>query len=176
MQSVEGVELPRGSIGQIAVRGAPMMRGYEGRHLTNEGFVRGWFHTGDQGYLDEEGWLFIVGRSKEVINRGGETISPIEIEEALASHPSVAEVAAFATPHVALQETVGVCIVTTEGCVRVSLRELAQHAAHSLDPSKWPAVLVHAPALPRTPTGKARAACPRGPDFPAAITDCLHRR
>ena len=127
----EGQELPRGKEGRghIVVRGAPCMRGYEGR---DEGFVHGWFHTGDEGYLDEEGYLFIVGRSKEVINRGGETISPVEIEEVLLTHPAVDQCAVFATPHATLQEAVGVCVVPAAGAPRVELRHLAEHSARQL--------------------------------------------
>ena len=148
----EGEQLPHGTRGHVALRGSPLMKGYEGR---SDGFIAGWFHTGDEGYIDEEGWLYIVGRSKEVINRGGETIAPVEIEEVLITHPLVHEVAAFATPHATLQEAVGVCVVPVAGAPRVELRQLAEHAARALDPAKWPVVLVHAPlGLPRNATSK----------------------
>lgn len=148
----EGEQLPHSTRGHVALRGSPLMKGYEGR---SDGFIAGWFHTGDEGYIDEEGWLYIVGRSKEVINRGGETIAPVEIEEVLITHPLVHEVAAFATPHATLQEAVGVCVVPVAGAPRVELRQLAEHAARALDPAKWPVVLVHAPlGLPRNATSK----------------------
>ena len=76
----EGEQLPHGTRGHVALRGSPLMKGYEGR---SDGFIAGWFHTGDEGYIDEEGWLYIVGRSKEVINRGGETIAQMTFEDLL---------------------------------------------------------------------------------------------
>ena len=109
-----------------------------------------WFDTGDEGHLDSDGYLYITGRTKEMINRGGETIAPGQIEEALASHPAVAEVAAFSTPHTTLSEAVGVCVVLQPGSARVSLRELTGHCASLLAPSRWPWLVVYAPSLPRT--------------------------
>ena len=91
-------------VGNIAVRGAPLFGGYEGNaEATRKSFFEGgWFNTGDMGWMDEDGYVYITGRSKEVINRGGERISPVEIEEVLLTHPAVDQCAVFATPHATL--------------------------------------------------------------------------
>ena len=153
-----GERLPFGEdhVGQICVKGHPVMHAYENNpEATAESFINGWFKTGDLGYMDEDGYLYVTGRSKEVINRGGEIISPTEIEEALLSHPAVKNLVAFSTPHDILQETIGVCVVTQPGHPRVGLVGLQAHAASSLHPSKWPYLIVYANDIPKTATGKA---------------------
>lgn len=112
------------------------------------------FNTGDLGYLDEDGFLFITGRSKEIIKRGGEMIAPAEVEEELIKHPKIAQVMAFSAPHDVLQETVGVVIVSKPGCTRVGLREIHQFLSQSLHPSKWPFVVVYMDDLPRNQVNK----------------------
>jgi hypothetical protein len=158
-----GEALPTGSTGRIHVSGCPLMDGYLGAGKAapdsepaggNAG--GGWFDTGDVGHVDADGWVYVTGRSKEIINRGGETISPMEVEEALADHDRVAAVLAFAAPHAILQEVVGVVIVPAPGRPRVDLAALQRHAAGRLHPSKWPQVVVYLPALPRGPTNKAQ--------------------
>lgn len=98
-------------IGHILVRGGPCFDGYEGVDNSETFDEDGFFDTGDMGYL-KNGYVYITGRSKEVINRGGEIISPLEIENALITHPKVVQVMAFSVPHDTLQETVGCAIVT----------------------------------------------------------------
>lgn len=100
-----GAPLPAGTVGYICVKGPPCFTGYEGnREATEESmFPGGWFNTGDMGYLDNDGYLFITGRSKEVINRGGEIISPFEIEQAIIQHPGIKETIAFSVHHDVLQ-------------------------------------------------------------------------
>ena len=104
-------KLPCGEKGNILIRGAPCFGGYENNGTANEESFftiegeAGWFNTGDMGHLDQAGYLYISGRSKEIINRGGETISPFEIEEAVIQHPLVKETLAFSAPHEEFQET-----------------------------------------------------------------------
>ena len=98
--------------GEVVVRGETVFAGYESSPEANgEGFVDGWFRTGDEGWLDEDGYLFLRGRTKEIINRGGEKISPAEVEEALLGHPDVEQAACFAVPHERLGEEVGAAVV-----------------------------------------------------------------
>ena len=92
----EGRRLPAGERGEIALRGPTITRGYDNDVAATEAAFRdGWFRTGDLGYLDRDGYLFIVGRIKDVINRGGQKVAPAEVEEALLSHPDVVEAVAF---------------------------------------------------------------------------------
>jgi acyl carrier protein len=144
-----------GVTGRICVRGLPVFPGY----LTPEGVINtdafetgGWFDTGDLGCLDEDGYLFITGRSKEVINRGGEIISPIEVENAILSaardpdsilYGRISETLAFSAPHDVLQEVVGAVIVTVPGCTRPDLRQVHEALGERLHQPKWPALLVY---------------------------------
>ncbi|CAK9253071.1 unnamed protein product [Sphagnum jensenii] len=121
-------EVPVGIIGNILIRGSPCFS------------LTGWFNTGDTGSVNNDGYLFISGRSKEIINRGGETISPFEIEEAVIQHPLVKETLAFSAPHRTFQETVGVVIVTKAGHPRVDLPSLHKYLENKLHRSKWPQV------------------------------------
>ncbi|KAL4911733.1 hypothetical protein BDW62DRAFT_217121 [Aspergillus aurantiobrunneus] len=145
---------PNGTTGRICVRGFPVFPGY----LTDEGINQdtfeegGWFDTGDLGHLDNDGYLFITGRSKEVINRGGEIISPIEVENAILSaardpasilYGRVTETLAFSTPHDVLQEAVAAVIVTPPGRTRPDLRQLHEALAERLHQPKWPIALVY---------------------------------
>ena len=143
--------------GRIMVRGPPVMGGYENNaHANAESFADGgWFDTGDTGAMDADGFLYITGRAKEVINRGGEIISPFEVEEALASHPDTREVMAFSAPHDVLQECVGVALVLEPGADprACGVRALQRAAGGALHPSKWPQLVVLMDALPRSATG-----------------------
>ncbi|KAI9331586.1 hypothetical protein BDR26DRAFT_938321 [Obelidium mucronatum] len=151
-----GNTLPPNKFGRITVRGPPVFQGYEGNEsATSEAFTAdGFFDTGDMGYLDADGYLFITGRSKEVINRGGEIISPVEVEDAVIRHPQIQTAIAFSVPHNVLQETIGVAIVTKEGSSRVGLLELQRFVATILHPSKWPQLIVYMNDLPKNQTGK----------------------
>ena len=152
--------LPDNSKGNIFVRGVPCFGGYEDNDTANEESFftingqSGWFNTGDMGYLDANGYLFISGRSKEVINRGGETISPFEIEEALVQHTSIKEAIAFSAPHAQYQESVGAVIVVKNGSNRPDLISLHKYLDNKLHRSKWPQVLVFMDALPKNAAGK----------------------
>eukprot|EP00854_Cymbomonas_tetramitiformis_P008380 gene8380-9959_t len=136
-----------GQVGNIMVIGMPVMQGYE-KTDNKDTFLQGWFKTGDLGYLDEDGYLFITGRSKEAINRGGEIIAPGEIEEACATHPSIKQCVAFSGPHSTLQETVGLLVVMEDGCMRVGLNGIVLHVQQRLHTTKWPTFIVYSDGLP----------------------------
>ncbi|WP_322511926.1 acyl--CoA ligase [Chloroflexus sp.] len=146
--------LPGGVKGEVVVRGPNVVDGYENNPEANAAaFVNGWFRTGDQGYLDEDGYLCLTGRIKELINRGGEKISPLEIDDVLLRHPAVAEALAFAVPHPTLGEEVHAAVVLREG-IEASERELRDHCARLLADFKVPRAIHILSALPRGATGK----------------------
>ena len=148
--------MPPESEGQIVVRGSAVMQGYRNNPEANRGaFRNGWFLTGDLGRLDSEGFLFITGRLKEVINRGGEKIRPAEVEETLAAHPAVAEAAAFGIPHPTLGEDVFAAVVLRPDAA-VTHSELRRFAAARLAGFKVPRRIVFAEAIPKGATGKPR--------------------
>ncbi|CAB9519639.1 7a-methyl-1,5-dioxo-octahydro-1H-inden-4-yl [Seminavis robusta] len=155
-----GQALPFGTEGPICVRGEPCFRGYGINHLVSDNpscsfMAGGWFDTGDLGYMDADGYLYITGRSKEVINRGGEIISPLEVEEAVGSHPSVKACAAFSAPHNVLQEVVGIVVVPVADKPKVDLQALHDFlGAGRLAAPKWPQCLVYMDALPKSHTNK----------------------
>ena len=153
-----GVPLGVGEVGNVALKGAPLMEGYLNDEAANAAayFPGGWFNTGDMGYLDKDGWIFLTGRSKEVINRGGEIISPFEIEEAILTHDRVKSVLAFAAPHDILQEVVGIAIVADSTRPRVDLLGIQKYVASVLHPSKWPQVLVYMDELPKGQANKVQ--------------------
>jgi acyl-CoA synthetase (AMP-forming)/AMP-acid ligase II/acyl carrier protein len=151
--------LPPGQVGRISVRGGPTFPGYlKDGQLDKSAFNKdGWFDTGDLGSLDQDGYLYLTGRGKEVINRGGEIISPFEVEEAITisfQDPKsilfgrVKQVLAFSAPHEVLQEVVGVALVTSPTQPRPDVRELQTALKSSLHSSKWPVVVVYMDALP----------------------------
>jgi acyl-CoA synthetase (AMP-forming)/AMP-acid ligase II len=144
--------------GEIVVRGASVISGYLDEPEANQVCFRdGWFHTGDLGHLDSEGFLFITGRLKEMINRGGEKILPQGVEEVLMEHPAVAEAAVFAVAHSTLGEDVAAAVVLRDGAAASAL-ELRQFAATRLALFKVPRRIVLVDGIPRTATGKLRRA------------------
>src|SRR4029079_16303576 len=129
---------PTGEVGEIVIRGANVTRGYEAAADVNaKAFAHGWFHTGDQGTMDAEGYVRITGRLKEIINRGGEKISPREVDEVLMDHPAIAQVVTFAMPHAKLGEDVAAAIVFREG-LKASEREIRDFCAARLADFKVP--------------------------------------
>jgi acyl-CoA synthetase (AMP-forming)/AMP-acid ligase II/thioesterase domain-containing protein len=149
-----GSLLSPGELGEVVIQGASVTAGYENNSVANENaFVDGWFRTGDQGYLDEDGYLFLAGRIKELINRGGEKISPREVDEVLLDHPAVAQVLTFAIPDPQLGEEVGAAVVLRDKAVVTELG-LREFAAARLAPFKVPQQVVILSEIPKGPTGK----------------------
>jgi acyl-CoA synthetase (AMP-forming)/AMP-acid ligase II len=146
--------LAAGETGEVVIRGENVTQGYENNPKANaEAFVNGWFRTGDQGVLDPEGYLTITGRLKEIINRGGEKVSPREVDEVLMDHPAVAQVVTFAIPHDKLGEEVGAVVVLREG-TSLTERELRDFAAQRLADFKVPRKVLFMDEIPKGATGK----------------------
>ena len=145
-----------GTVGEVCIRGANVTPGYEANPGANaEAFAGGWFHTGDQGTLDGDGYLTITGRIKEIINRGGEKISPREVDEILLDHPGVAQAVTFALPHDKLGEEVAAAIVPS-GEDGVDERALRDFAALRLADFKVPRRIVVLEEIPKGATGKVQ--------------------
>ena len=150
-----GAELPCGERGEVCIHSPANVRGYwNNAQATAAAFVDGWFHSGDVGYMDEDGFLYIVDRIKDIIIRGGENISCIEVEAAIYQHDAVEEAAVFGLPDERLGECVGAAIVLKDGCSADAgtLREyLAEHlAAFKIPLHIW----FHTEKLPRIASGK----------------------
>jgi acyl-CoA synthetase (AMP-forming)/AMP-acid ligase II/acyl carrier protein len=151
-----GRELSPSETGEILVRGENVVAGYEGnKEATAQSFRDGWFHTGDTGYLDADGYLFLKGRIKEQINRGGEKIIPQEIDDVLAAHPEIEQAASFSMKHATLGEDVGAAVVIRENS---SLDESAirRYVASQLSDFKVPKTILFLPSLPRSTIGKVK--------------------
>ncbi len=148
--------LPAGSVGEVVIRGPSVVPGYADNPDANAGaFADGWFRTGDEGRMDGDGYLFLTGRTKEIINRGGEKISPREVDEALLSHPAVLQAVAFAVPDGRLGEEVAAAVVVREGST-VGEAELRRFAAARLAAFKVPRTIVLLREIPKGPTGKVQ--------------------
>ncbi|HYM70183.1 MAG TPA: AMP-binding protein [bacterium] len=153
-----GVLLPPGAIGEIVIRGPGVTRGYANdAEATSKAFVNGWFRTGDQGLLDADGYLFIRGRLKEIINRGGMKISPREVEEVLLDHPDVVQAVAFGVPHRALGENVAAAVVMRKDAAATEV-DLRQFAATRLADFRVPSRILLVDVLPVGATGKLQRA------------------
>ncbi|MET0506932.1 MAG: acyl--CoA ligase [Burkholderiaceae bacterium] len=140
--------------GEIVIRGGSVTGGYENNREANaSAFTDGWFRTGDQGVLDDDGYLSITGRLKEIINRGGEKISPREVDEVLMDHPAVAQVVTFAVPHDKLGEDVAACVVLRDG-QQADERSLRDFVATRLADFKVPRRIVFRDEIPKGATGK----------------------
>jgi acyl-CoA synthetase (AMP-forming)/AMP-acid ligase II len=150
-----GAGLPPGEVGEVIIRGPNVIDAYDAEAEVNAlAFTAdGWFRTGDVGTLDADGYLTLVGRIKELINRGGEKIAPAEVEEVLLSHPAVADVACVGVPHPRWGEEVAMAVVPRQP---VSQAELVAHCRRHLAEFKVPKHFALVDAIPRSPTGKIR--------------------
>jgi acyl-CoA synthetase (AMP-forming)/AMP-acid ligase II len=150
----EGHLLASGSTGEIVIRGPNVTLGYENNPQANaDNFTHGWFRTGDQGVIDAQGYISITGRLKEIINRGGEKISPREIDEILMDHAAVAQVVCFGIPHEKLGEEVGAAVVLREGQT-ASEKELRDYVATRVADFKVPRKILLMDEIPKGATGK----------------------
>jgi acyl-CoA synthetase (AMP-forming)/AMP-acid ligase II len=153
----QGRHLPPGEVGEVVIQGPSVTRGYEGDPATNaSAFTDGWFRTGDQGTLDEAGYLTLVGRLKELINRGGEKISPREIDDVLLAHPAVAEAVSFGVPHPTWGEVVAAAVVLRDAAAGAAVTEsqLMAHCRQRLADYKRPTRIHITDTIPRTATSK----------------------
>jgi acyl-CoA synthetase (AMP-forming)/AMP-acid ligase II len=149
-----GRHLPVGEAGEVVIKGPNVITGYENNPEANaSSFVDGWFRTGDQGILDEQGYLTLVARIKELINRGGEKISPREIDEVLLAHPAIAEAVCFGVPHGTWGEEVEAAVVLRDG-ESIGAADLLAFCKERLADYKRPKQIHITQAIPRTATGK----------------------
>ena len=149
-----GLLMSRGETGEVVIRGENVTVAYENNPKANgEAFVNGWFRTGDQGVIDADGYLTLTGRLKEIINRGGEKISPREVDEALMDHPAVLQAVAFAVPHPMLGEDVGAAVVLREGLTATE-QELGAFLSERLAAFKTPRKILFLAEIPKGATGK----------------------
>jgi len=150
-----GDELPQGESGEICLRSPALAAGYLNQpQITAEAFVDGWFRTGDVGYIDEEGFVYIVDRIKDIIIRGGENISCSEVEEAMYAHPDIAEAAVFSLPDERLGEIVGAAVTVRAGC-DLDAQQVKEFLADRLAAFKIPVHIgVQTDSLPRIASGK----------------------
>ncbi|MGH9372878.1 MAG: AMP-binding protein, partial [Vicinamibacterales bacterium] len=148
----KGRHLAAGERGEVVIQGPNVIQGYENNPEANAtSFTDGWFRTGDQGFLDEGGYLSLTGRLKELINRGGEKISPREVDEVLLTHPKIAEAVCFGTPHPTWGEEVAAAVVLSEP---VTEAELQSFCKERLAEFKRPKQIFITDTIPRTATGK----------------------
>ncbi len=154
IMSPAGAMMPPDEVGEIVIRGPNVTRGYEGNPDANaKAFEHGWFHTGDQGTMDSEGYVRVTGRLKEIINRGGEKISPREVDEVIMDHPAVAQAITFAMPHAMLGEDVAAAVVLREG-QKATERDIRDFVAARLADFKVPRKVLILDEIPKGATGK----------------------
>jgi acyl-CoA synthetase (AMP-forming)/AMP-acid ligase II len=150
----DGQIMAANCIGEVVIRGANVTGGYANNPKANaEAFTNGWFRTGDQGTIDDEGYLYLTGRLNEIINRGGEKISPREIDEVLLDHPAVMQAVTFAMPHEKLGEEVAAAVVLADG-IALAERELRDFCAGRLADFKVPRTVLILDEIPKGATGK----------------------
>jgi acyl-CoA synthetase (AMP-forming)/AMP-acid ligase II/acyl carrier protein len=154
IEGPDGEILPLGEIGEVVIRGPNVFRGYEDNPEANaKSFRNGWFRTGDTGLMDDEGYLFLRGRIKELINRGGEKIGPFEVEEALLQHPAIAQAAVFSVTHKTLGEDIAAAVVL-KADQALDITTLRLFLFELLSPFKVPSQIAFRKTLPLNPVGK----------------------
>ena len=152
----DGNLLAPGETGEIVIRGDNVTAGYTNDPGANaESFMHGWFRTGDLGHTDDDGYFYITGRGREMINRGGETIAPREIDDVLLEHSAVVQAVAFPVPHPSLGEDVAAAVVL-HAANDASEQELRMFALERLAPAKVPSRIITVTTIPKGPTGKIR--------------------
>jgi long-chain acyl-CoA synthetase len=158
-------EVPQGDVGEIVIRGHNIMKGYWGRpEATEEAMRGGWFHSGDMGRVDEDGYFYVVDRKKDMIIRGGYNVYPREVEELLYEHPAIREAAVLGVPHDEWGEEIGAAIVLEPGA-EVAPEEISAWVRERIAAYKYPRVVWFLDDLPKGPTGKI---VKREIDVPAA--------
>lgn len=154
IMDTEGNLEAEGKSGEVVIRGADVTKGYADNPEANaRAFTNGWFRTGDEGRLDADGYLWLTGRIKEMINRGGEKISPLEVEAILMDHPAVAQVVTFALPHPLLGEDVAAAIVLREG-KKATEQDIREFCKNRIAPFKVPRKVLFMNEIPKGATGK----------------------
>ncbi|MGK7925456.1 MAG: class I adenylate-forming enzyme family protein, partial [Spirulina sp.] len=147
-------EVPLGEVGELIIRGPNVMLGYWNRpHATAEAIKNGWFHTGDMGWMDEDGYFYIADRLKDMINLSGFKVYPSEVERVFYQHPAVAEVAVYGVPHATRGETVKASVRLKEGCL-VTVEELRSFCEKRMANYKVPREIEFVKGFPKNPTGK----------------------
>ena len=150
----EDNEVPRGEVGEIVIRGHNIMKGYWNRpDATAEAIRDGWFHSGDLGREDEDGFFFVVDRKKDMIIRGGYNVYPREVEELLYEHPQIREAAVLGVPHPEWGEEIGAAVVLEPG-EELAPEEISAWVRERIAAYKYPRVVWFLDELPKGPTGK----------------------
>jgi acyl-CoA synthetase (AMP-forming)/AMP-acid ligase II len=150
----DGAALAAGAVGEILVRGPTVMAGYENDPGANRlAFHEGWYRTGDLGYLDADGYLFITGRAKDIINRGGLKVSPGEVDAMFSGHPAVEDAATVGIVHPSLGEDVVTAVIRRPGA-SISAQQLREYALQNITPFKVPTSIVFVGEFPRNSLGK----------------------
>ena len=168
----DGNDVPVGEVGELWIQGPNVVKGYWGMpEATEQAFGDGWFKSGDLARVDDEGFVYIVDRAKDMVIRGGENVYCVEVEAVLFEHPDVADAAVIGVPHQVLGEEVGAVVVLAPGLDGVTADDLRAHVAGRLAAFKVPAhVYFRAEPLPAQPRGqgaqaraarRARRAAPR---------------
>jgi acyl-CoA synthetase (AMP-forming)/AMP-acid ligase II len=151
-----GAWLAGGQTGEVVVRGASVTAGYDGHpRATDPAFTGDWFKTGDLGYFDDDGYLFLAGRIREMINRGGEKIAPQQVDEVLLDHPAVAEAVTFAIPHPTLGEDIAAAVVLRPHAAATP-KEIRQFVSGRIADFKVPRQVRIVTQIPKGPTGKVQ--------------------